>query len=186
MKQLWIVRVLLVVLGVVMTGMGCSAVYTVEPVGQTPLDISRESGEWAGLWQHNDGVISVVVKDASNGVLEIGWVDHDDNGMKLLAGEVFLRTIEGSTFASLRMHDEKDEAKGLLWGRIQRRGKTVLVWSPDKSEFESRVEAGVFPGTTNGSDLVLGALDTNHLGLIVGEDALFEWKEPLVFWKTSD
>lgn len=83
-------------------------------MGQTPLDISRETDEWAGSWQHSDGVISVVVKDASNGVLEIGWVDHDDSGMKLLAGDAHLRTIEGSTFASLRMRDDESESKGLV------------------------------------------------------------------------
>lgn len=174
-------------LGMLMTvvGCGCSAVYTQEPVGQKPFDLSRERAEWEGAWQHNDGVVSVAVKDASNGVLEIGWVDRDDNGMKLLAGDVFLRTIEGSTFVSLRMRDDA-EAKGFLWGRIQRRGKTVLVWAPDKSEFEKRVEEGAFPGTTNGSDLVLGALDTNHLSSVARDDGLFEWKEPLVFWKTTE
>ena len=172
-------------LAVAALSVGCSAVFTQEPFGQKPFDLTGERAEWEGTWQHNDGVVSVAVKDASNGVLEIGWVDRDDNGMRLLAGDLFLRTAEGATFGSLRMRDDP-EAKGFLWGRIQRRGKTVLVWAPNKSEFDKRVDEGAFPGMTNGSDLVLGALETNHLSFIARDDGLFEWKEPLMFWKTLE
>ena len=167
---------------------GCSAVYTQEPFGQAPLDLTRERAEWEGTWTHNDGTVSVSVQDASNGVLEIGWIDSDSGGMKLLKGEVLLRTVEGALFASLKMKDqgESDPAKGYLWGRLQRRKNTVLVWGPDKAEFERRVEEGALPGSTNGSDLVLGPLATNQLSDIARDDGLFEWKEPLVFWKTSE
>jgi len=167
---------------------GCSAVYTQEPFGQAPLDLARERDEWEGTWAHNDGMVSVSVQDASNGVLEIGWIESNSDGMKLLKGEVLLRTVDGALFASLKMKeaDEADSAKGYLWGRMQRRKNTVLVWGPDKAEFERRVEQGALPGATNGSDLVLGPLATNQLSAIARDDGLFEWKEPLVFWKTAE
>ena len=165
---------------------GCSAVYTSRPIGDRPLNIADNKEAWEGAWLHSDGAITVKVVDGSNGVLRVGWVEKEEEGLKYESADVYLREHGKWKFASMRPAGEA-ETNRYLWARIGGRGSQMLLWPPDPGKFRRLVLNGSLPGSTNGSNVVLGPLGSNHLDLIASETngVLFVWDEPLVLFKLS-
>jgi hypothetical protein len=162
---------------------GCSSVFTTQPIGETPWNIAANADAWEGTWNHAEGAIRVVVVDGSNGLIRIGWVEKSGKKLKCESGVVYLREAGEWAFANFQ-GDEWDEKDRYLWGRIERKDRVALVWGPVVDKFRQLVAEGRLPGVTN----VLSALSSNHLQLITSESEgfLFNWAEPMVFWKTAD
>ena len=165
---------------------GCSAVYSTRPIGDRPADLGRDKAEWEGTWVYSDGAVSVLVADGTNGILRIAWIDKDNDEFKLKSQDVYLRTFGDWTFASLKDVDHADENR-YVWARIRKKDSHILLWAPNVPAFRAMIENGRLPGTTNGSDLIVGNLSSNHLALITSETNgfLFGWDDPLVFSRTS-
>ncbi len=162
---------------------GCSNVYSTKPAGEDPADISREAKEWEGVWQFGDNAIRVVVRDASNGLLKIGWTESRGDDIEFKTGPVELRTHGDWVFASIR-DEESTNGTRYLWGRIKRNGRQALLWGPDPDQFEELVEQGRLPGT-NDSSLIIGDLGPEHYAILTN-GMLYSWDEPLIFTKSPE
>jgi hypothetical protein len=165
---------------------GCSAVYTRQPLGSTPADIAAESAAWEGTWMCNDGAVTVHVVDASNGLLTIAWDETHSEGIRHKSADLILRSHSGMTYVST-LSDDKTLAGLYSWARIKRDDRSAVVWLPDIPAFRKLVDDGTLPGDSNGDNVILGELDTNHVALICTDDPrLLRWNEPLMFWKVSE
>ncbi|MBM4142681.1 MAG: hypothetical protein FJ225_03675 [Lentisphaerae bacterium] len=165
---------------------GCSAVYSPVPLGDKPVNIEGERGEWEGTWMHADGAMTVKVMDGPNGVLKVGWIEDKQDDLKHETASVFLRNGAGWTFASIRPQDETNENR-YVWARIEKKARLAILWGPDVKKFKALVQDGRLPGEVDGSDVVLGSLTSNHLALIASETngVLFYWDEPFVLIKSG-
>ena len=163
---------------------GCGAVYVDRPIGERPLAISNPE-QWEGTWLHRDGAIVVKVTDASNGVLSVGWFEKEEGGLKPATGEVFLCEARNWTLATLKTPDAATNR--MVWGRISMEDGQAIVWSPDAGRFMELVTNGVLPGTTNGRNVVLGSLASNHWSIITEgtNGVLFNWDAPLILRRHS-
>jgi hypothetical protein len=165
---------------------GCSVIYTTQPVGDKPANIQSQQAEWEGTWVHPDGALTVRVMDGSNGVLKVGWMDKDGDGLKSETADLYLRQHGDWMFANLRPND-KDQTNGYIWARIKKQDRLAILWGPDTAKFKQLVEDGKLPGTTNGSNVALGTLSSNQLDLITSDTngVLFDWDEPFILIKMS-
>jgi len=164
---------------------GCSVVHSQQPVGLTPKNISNEVDEWEGVWKDSEKTsCAVFVKDAKNGLLRVIQIDNDDDSEQE-SFDLHLREANKWTFAS--MADEDSEEGLFVWGRIKMEDGVVLVWTPNVEKITALIEAGTLPGTTNKNGATLGPLSTNHYDIICSDskNVLFEWDEPMVFWRMS-
>ncbi len=165
---------------------GCSVIHSQQPVGLTPKDISNEIEEWEGSWQMPDGsILSAFVMNASNGLIRVVGLDRDGDEVKKESFDIYLRDANEWTFVSMADQDSED---GLFaWGRIEREDSAILIWRPIFEKFKVLIANGTLLGTTNEYDCVLEPLSTNNYDIICSdsEDVLFEWDEPMVFWKIS-
>ena len=166
---------------------GCSAVHSPVPVGETPTNIAAEQDEWEGTWIADDGhAILVTVVDGTKGVLKVDWVEKNkEDTVEGSTASVYLRDSGVWTFASMLEEDGDDER--YFWGRIIRRKRQAVLWTPDVKKFHALVEEGVLPGEIDGDDVTLGTLSSNHMEWIMSETNafLFEWADPLVLRKSG-
>ena len=172
---------------------GCAVVR--EPVGDKPLNIQAERDAWEGVWLM-DGQIPVTVKvfDGSNGVLQVGWIQDDDDGnMELKTAAVHLREGGGWTFATLIPVGYEDDI--FLWGRMVRNERQCVVWLPSVGRIRSLVDKGLLPGDdgespdgTSKPGVELGTLGPDHLKLLTSDThgVLFDWEPPFVFNKVGE
>lgn len=174
-------------MGVTILLCGCNAVYSSRPVGDKPTDIQSHQDQWEGTWMAPDGgAMTVKVLDGSNGILKVGWIQEDKGELKIQTADVYLRDGGGWTFASVKPQEEAGQ-NGYVWARIEMKERIVILWAPDGMKFKTLVEDGKIPGSVEGSDVVLGNLESNHLDLITAETngVLFDWDEPLVMIKSG-
>jgi hypothetical protein len=169
----------------------CSAVYSVDPLGENPVQLDAQ--QWDGDWRGAEGVMKIKVKDAEAGILQVAWIED----MELQQFDVYLLESNGWQFFNVKdEEDENDPSDGYVWGRIRYHENTILLWDPDIRKFRSLVRDGTLPGEArksgkdkqNESDVVLDKLTQAHLLLITSEEkgVLFDWDEPLVLLKISD
>jgi len=165
----------------------CSSVYSTNPVGEKPVQL--DSGQWDGNWLGADGVMTIRVKDAEQGILQVAWIED----MELLQYQVQLLESGDWVFFNLREEDDDD---GYFWGRIKNDGDSIILWDPDIKKFRALVTKGVLPGEVKKtgknmeffSDVILGELTPAHLQVITSGDqgVLFNWDEPLLLIKLND
>lgn len=163
---------------------GCSPVYIEQPAGSGPRDISKN--ELDGTWLLGDLALAVSVMDATNGLLNIGWIENNNGAFLLRTAEVLIRKHGCWDFANL-LDDEETNGVRYSWGRLGINNGLVMFWCPDEDAFKDLVERGIVPGNTNSGKVVLSGLDTNALDFIMSgtNGFLFEWNEPLIFRKVK-
>jgi hypothetical protein len=162
---------------------GCSVIHSQEPVGLTPKDLSKEIDDWEGCWSCDDETFNVFVMDATNGFIRVMGFEREDDKIEKKSLDIYIREAGGWSFASMK--DEEDD-EVYVWGRAKMEDGVFVAWAPDCEKFTQLIAEGTLPGTTNGSDGVLGSLSTNHYDIITDSDSvLFEWDEPIIFWKIS-
>jgi len=160
-------------------GLGCNAVYSTRPVGETVPPVKAE--EWEGTWFNKDGAVCLTVQNAEQGLLQLAWIEK----MKLESYEVRLLGAGDWLFANIR---ETGEPERYLWARIVRDGEQINLWVPSVEKIRALVEKGRLPGTVeDGGTVTLGELTADHLRLITGEGegVLFEWDKPVVLLRLT-
>ena len=155
---------------------GCDLAISKHPLG-SPLAI--EESEWEGTWLHGDGALTVRVLDAENGLLEVAWIEEEEE-LVLETVEVHLGGFEDWTFASFA---GVEDVSGFLWSRLGREGDEVILWWPRAEALARLVEAGLLPGAVEEGDVTLERLEAEHLAILVSEDrgVLYDWDAPMVF-----
>lgn len=171
---------------------GCRAVYTSQPVGEVPTNITEEKDAWSGTWVFEDGpssfvdAVSVTVVDSTNGLLKADWME--DRGSNVLRhADVFLRDANGWTFATIRFTDQfSDSTNELPWARIDRHDRVALLWAPD---LEGIISEGVkgepffkYEPAGDPHSIVLSHLDSDRLVRLTSQtnSVLFNWAHPFV------
>lgn len=158
---------------------GCE-VGSVEPIGSVPVSIEAEY--WEGLWVSDDGFNWGVVRvvNASEGELQIGGVDFDEEKFWLEINTVYVRTAttdiaeEKAMFVSI--NDEDAEIFG--WGLLRKNDDHVEIQLPVASRFRELVENGTLPGRVEEGifdTVVLEQLTAEHLAIISATDETL-WK----------
>jgi len=159
---------------------GCSAAYSIKPMGEHPLALVPE--EWEGTWVHKDGTVTVAVTDAAKGMIEVGWVEKRQGRLAFEAYQVQLLKSGEWLFGNVHYQDKPGH---YLWGRVSKDDGQLVLWVPDVAKIKALVEKAILPGTliNDGEDVVLGGLSAAHLQVITtaSEGAVLEWDRPLVF-----
>lgn len=120
---------------------GCVSVTSRQPVGETP--VALDARLWNGAWSDDDEVVvHFRVKDATNGVLEVGVVELSDSGMKFNQFAVQVRKTGDWLWASFKDQGETE----YTFVRISEPDRHLLVWGPDPAAFVKRVRAGTVKG----------------------------------------
>ena len=166
---------------------GCTSVYVTEPIGYAPIDLTGSESEWAGHWRtgEDNGVFLVEVANATNGVLQLGWIEGSGTNLEVETATVHLRETGDWQFATLDEGDgaETNETPKYTWGRVVKNKDTILVMVPIRELFAEQIVAGTLPGTTNGNTIVEGTLSSNHYRIICSDSSnvMFHWAEPMMF-----
>lgn len=160
----------------------CSAVMSVEPIGEEPLYAASDA--WEGTWADEDNVMTVKVLDESGGKLRLASVQDRENTLVLETVDVYLRKSGDWIFASLRDDDAGKEGH-YLWARIKKEENTILAWLPDPEQFKLSIEKGELPGEIDEESVVLGKLEERQYEFIKSgkRGIFFEWDEPLVYFR---
>ena len=169
---------------ILLTTCACSSVISKRPLGERPARIVAK--EWEGNWLGPDGPVNVKVVDADKAILSVAWLEDDEQGKPTMkTAQVELQQSGDWLFANTW---EEDKGRGYIWGRIKNEDGHVTVWLPDEKVFKQLMKDGIFPGKTDGDEIVLDELEPQHLKLITSAErgVLFFWDKPLVFQKVRN
>jgi len=162
---------------------GCAAVYSTQPVGLKPHVITP--ADWEGTWLHRDGAITIMVVDAAQGLLQVGWVEKKQDSLSCEQKKIHLMEYGSWIFGSI---EDSDRPGHYVWGRVSREGEQVLVWTPDLKKITGLVKKRKLPGRVEkGGDVILGTMTEKQLKRITAasKDVLFDWDEPLTLIRIS-
>lgn len=159
---------------------GCKVAFSTGPMGLEPVSLKPE--EWNGWWSvpGNPGHAVARVVDAGNGILEIGSVQSNDQGLSLKTMKLYLRKAGEWEFLSTEAEDKPGQ---FLWWRIKRSGNVVVLWPPNWDRLAGLVKAGKLPGKQVSENvLVLDPLQPGHYDLFTSgrEGVLVDWENPVV------
>lgn len=158
----------------------CSAVYSTEPVGETPLQISAQ--DWDGAWLNKETFLITRVTDATNGVFRVTWIEPAAEKDRLESYEVQLRQSGIRLFGNVKTNDKSGKTL-YLWGLVKRDGNQLICWLPKIDEFRALCTAGRLSCREQGENVILTALTPEHIELInsESESRIYELRNPLVF-----
>jgi len=174
------IQVLLAAIALLALG-GCESVYAPQPMGDTAVVLDDS---WSGTWLVEGGALTTQVRDAKNGLLQVGWIETGPEGIELELLDGTVRSGAGLLFFSTR---DKETEHGYQWVFIDRDAGRVRAWYPDPAAFVAAVERGEIPGKAFEGSVVLGELTDDHLARIADPSSgLLEWREPLVLLRVGD
>ena len=163
---------------VLMSLAGCSVAYVSQPLGETPLVLSAD--EWEGTWVHKEGALTIKVLDAKQGRIQVGWIESNQDRLKLLAYDIALYRSGDWVFGNAK---ESPSSPNYLWARVKNEGGQITVWFPDMAQLERLVKEGVLPGAVDEDDNVfLAPLTPDQMRVITSgsHGSVLDWDEPIV------
>ena len=103
-------------------------------------------------------------------------------------GDWTFLNIRGDQLDDSPKNSDKPERKNFVWMRVKRDGKFALAWTPERKTFEQLVKDGVLSGEVKSDTVIIEALAPKKTPDLENttECALFEWDDPMVFFKISD
>lgn len=176
-------RGLLLFAGLLALG-GCHVVYSKAPIGDQAAVL--KPADWEGVWAHKDGAVTVMVANAEQGVLDLGWVEKKQERLVFEHYRVWMRNTGTTLFGSVQ---DPDKPSRYVWGRVHNEDNQIVVWIPDPAAFRSLVEHKVLRGTVskNGEDILLERVDPAvWQRLVHGTPGLpLDWEHPIVLNRLS-
>lgn len=176
----------LVVLGISLAFLvGCHAVYSTTPVGETPAIVIPD--DWEGTWLLKDMAVTVAVLDSEKGMLEVGWVEQKQDRLHFAHYKVQLRKSGEWLFGNVQ---DPEKPKLYVWARVRNEDDQIIVWVPDLDKAKTLIEQGVLPGRVEKADgdVVLSNPGATELKIIMSAEKglIFGWAQPRVFRRLSD
>lgn len=159
---------------------GCKVAFSTGPMGLEPVSLKPE--EWNGWWSvpGTPGHAVARVVDPEKGILEVGSVQSNDQGLSLKTMRLYLRKGGGWEFLSTEAEDKPGQ---FLWWRIKRSGNVVVLWPPAWDRIADLIKQGKLPGKQVSENvLVLNPLEPDHYELFTSgrEGILVDWENPTV------
>jgi hypothetical protein len=125
------------------------------------------------------------VADQPQGMLQVGWVEDKGGRLQLESYQVEMRKSGEWLFGNIKA---REGPAPYLWGLVKLEPGQIIIWTPEQEHFKKLVQSGALPGKVDqGGDLVLEKLTPEHLKLLMSETrgVPFDWKKPLVFFRTG-
>jgi hypothetical protein len=160
---------------------GCDSVTSSTPVGDKPVSLQED--DWDGTWINAESALTLKVKNAEKGHLQIAWIEDSGGKLKMESFIAEIRVSGDWHFASIRDDggDQEIEER-YMFLRVDKSDGQIIGWSPDVAAFKKAVEDGHLPGKMDESSVRLSVLNSEHIDYIKSAAAtsLFDWDEPLV------
>ena len=172
----------LVLFGLILCG--CSAVYSTDPIGEKPCQISGQ--DWDGAWINKETFLTMKVTDPKNGTIRVAWIESSDQGDKLESYELQLRQSGELMFGNVKT-DAGNGKVLYVWGLVKRSENELICWRPDVDKFKDLCKKGSLPCREEEGNVILTALTPEHLQIINSEKegVLYEWRDPLAFIRAA-
>ena len=156
---------------------GCESVLTTQPVGETVVQLNPE--QWQGTWLHHEAIVTTIVLDKDNGLLQASWIEKREDGIDMEVAKGSVRATGDMTFFVA----EDENQKGLFhWARIKKGDNYLIMWSPNVEQFKVLIEDGKLPGKVTEGGVQLDELKPETIKMVDDPSAnLLKWKEPDVF-----
>ncbi|MEJ5341314.1 MAG: hypothetical protein WHT09_07075 [Thermogutta sp.] len=159
---------------------GCKVAFSTGPMGLEPVSLKAE--EWNGVWTvpGTAGHAVARVVDAEKGILEVGFIQSNDQGLSLKTMKLYLRQAGDWTFLSTEAQDRPGK---FIWWKVKRSQNTLVMWPPRWDKLAALVKAGKLPGKQESDTvLVLDPLDKAQYELFTSEKegVLVDWENPVV------
>jgi len=192
-------------LGAALLFSGCEISVCKAPVGDTPLDITKETEAWEGFWNLYASAgnvcsigkgetlpVVVHVRDASNGVLRV-HLDYPDDMTKGVEPklpsfyDVYLRKAGDWILASVDISflSGTNGPSCFAWGRVKKGKRVAYLWWASKSMLDKLQEEGKAPQYVPKNSDILEAFNSNHVAQVTsGTNGVpFLWDTPWLFIK---
>jgi len=184
---------------------GCAVSICKAPVGEAPLDITKDAEEWAGLWSLHVGgndaylnpkedltvPVSIEVTDSSNGVLRVHLyftdVDKERRNLSELPPvyDVYLRRSEDWVFANVEVKDpdKTNSPPDYVWGRVRKDKRVAYLWWANALILGDLQKEGKVPPYVSSEKMA--AFNSNHVAQIMSptNPVPFIWQSPMLFIK---
>lgn len=160
---------------------GCHAVVVPQPFGVEKVQLSP--AEIEGVWfAEEENPLTVKVVDQEKAIVS---VTYEESRESIRTVTVHLMAGEKWQYASLLNSDEGDPSKGYIFVCVKITPKRILVWMPDHKRFKELVEKGTIKGRVENGDVYLDEVPPELIAWVESEKfgLLFDWQDPLVFYK---
>lgn len=167
-------------LAILLSSGGCKVAFSTGPMGLEPVSLKAE--EWNGVWTvpGTAGHAVARVVDAEKGILEVGFIQSNDQGLSLKTMKLYLRQAGDWTFLSTEAEDRPGK---FIWWKVKRSQNTLVMWPPRWDKLAALVKAGKLPGKQESDTvLVLDPLDKAQYELFTSEKegVLVDWENPVI------
>ena len=176
MRKNFLIYLKLILLGIIFT----SCVYTKFPIGIQNCKIVSQ--DWEGIWVNQEVALYIKVSDSKNGVLDVAWIELDNQHFKLETMKVYLKKYKNWLFANVK---DKEEKGLYLWAKIDKKDNLILIWLPNLDKFKKLVKNKILPGSISKYDVTLDKFTLKDYELLTSDNygCLFEWQEPIILFK---
>ena len=167
---------------------GCHDVLSSRPMGESEAALVPE--EWDGVWSTPDEEFAVFrVVEPERTSIRAWFLERGSTGEPTLEPATLLARESGPWLflSMLKPSEESSAPPEYYWVRAKKEDDTLILWIPDSDKFEKLVAEGVFPGSTESTDVRLGELDASHYAILTSEErgVLLHWDLPMIFTRTS-
>jgi hypothetical protein len=145
--------------------------------------------EWDCVWSTPDDEFAVFrVVEPERTSIRAWFLERDSTGEPTLAPATLLARESGAWLflSMLKPSEETSVPPEYYWVRAKKEDDTLILWIPDSDKFEKLVAEGVFPGSTESTDVRLGELDASQYAILTSEErgVPFHWDTPLILMRT--
>ncbi len=117
----------------------CATVVSKYPVGIKKQTLT--SKDWNGTWFNKDEIIKIKVKDETNGIIQLSWIEDKEKEFKLES--IIVQILKGKQWLYanvLEMENQKIDTD-FFWGRIKKEDKQIVFWPPSSEAFKKAAES---------------------------------------------
>jgi hypothetical protein len=156
---------------------GCATVMTTRPMGETVVQLSSE--HWEGTWLNQEVVVTTIVLDEENGLLQAAWIERQEDDTEMQVAKGTIRATGNVTFIVAEDENQKDL---FHWARINKEDNYLVMWSPNVEQFKTLINDGKLPGKVTDDGVVLDDVTPETIKMIDDPTAnLLIWNKPDIF-----
>lgn len=157
---------------------GCKVSLSTGPMGLEPVVLNPE--EWNGTWTvpSSGGHAVARVRDANQGIIEVGAIQSNEQGLSFKTLTFYLRKGGNWEFLSFEAEDKPGQ---FVWFRVKRNGNMLIMWPPHWDRIAKLIKENKLPGTIVSENVLrLDELKAEHYALLTAEKegVMVDWENP--------